>query len=44
MRTALAVTVVGTGDATSRLCPGQVVAVDGAAGTVIPVEPPADEE
>ncbi|GAB3042308.1 PEP/pyruvate-binding domain-containing protein [Parafrigoribacterium mesophilum] len=32
--------VVGTGDATSRLHTGQLVQVDGGAGTVLPLEPP----
>jgi pyruvate,water dikinase len=31
--------VVGTGDATSRLLTGQLVRVDGGAGTVLPVDP-----
>ena len=35
--------VVGTGDATTRLSPGQLVTVDGAAGTVTPHEPKADQ-
>ena len=35
--------VVGTGDATTRLSPGQLVTVDGAAGTVTPHEPTADQ-
>ena len=34
--------VVGTGDATTRLSPGQLVTVDGAAGTVTPHEPSVD--
>ena len=34
--------VVGTGDATTRLSPGQLVTVDGAAGTVRPHEPSVD--
>jgi len=34
--------VVGTGDATTRLYPGQLVTVDGAAGTVMPHEPSVD--
>ena len=34
--------VVGTGDATTRLYPGQLVTVDGAAGTVTPHEPSVD--
>jgi rifampicin phosphotransferase len=33
--------VVGTGDATRRLRTGQMVTVDGGAGTVTPVEAPA---
>jgi rifampicin phosphotransferase len=35
--------VVGTGDATTRLNPGQLVTVDGAAGTVTPHEPTANQ-
>ena len=35
--------VVGTGDATTRLSPGQLVTVDGAAGTVMPHDPTADQ-
>jgi hypothetical protein len=31
--------VVGTGDATTRLHTGQLVRVDGGAGTVLPVDP-----
>jgi rifampicin phosphotransferase len=34
--------VVGTGDATTRLHPGQLVTVDGTAGTVMPHEPSVD--
>jgi phosphohistidine swiveling domain-containing protein len=34
--------VVGTGDATTRLSPGQLITVDGAAGTVTPHEPSVD--
>ena len=34
--------VVGTGDATTRLYPGQLVTVDGAAGTVTPHQPSVD--
>ena len=33
--------VVGTGDATQRLHPGQLVTVDGSAGTVTPHDQPA---
>ena len=36
--------VVGTGDATTRLHPGQLVTVDGAAGTVTPHDQPAADQ
>lgn len=36
--------VVGTGDATQRLHPGQLVTVDGAAGTVTPHDEPVADQ